>query len=281
MTSEWAGFTEQEIRGLCASPVVYEEEYIPEVKPEAVVTKKKIRPHRRDRFLTAIPETAEDIPPGARLSQKEDEEVPVSLPSSNGPNIIPQSPPDVVVPTKEVISELSDVPNPKKIEEYEEKKRRIEEDNRRRKDLLERALADRAKKTQQEVKKLSQIEEELKKLDVTLSNDVATLRNLIDDISLDLAEAQKRFERAEKEYVNAKLNLFNVQEKKDLLTCHLCTIIEENELRKARKLSDLLQKLEVKPQPLTEEESAAPPQPPEVESPERTSQVRLSALLLM
>lgn len=48
----------------------------------------------------------------------------------------------------------------------------------------------RAKKTHEEVKKLNQIEEELKQLDSTLSNDVCILRNQIESASHDFMEAQ-------------------------------------------------------------------------------------------
>lgn len=56
---------------------------------------------------------------------------------------------------------------------------------------------------------------------------------------------RKRYDRAEKEYIGAKMNLYTFKEKKELLTSHLCTIIEKNELRKAQKLSDLMRKLEM------------------------------------
>jgi hypothetical protein len=37
--------------------------------------------------------------------------------------------------------------------------------------------------------------------------------------------------------------LFERLERKELLTEHLCTIIEQNEIRKARKLSELMNRL--------------------------------------
>ena len=56
---------------------------------------------------------------------------------------------------------------------------------------------------------------------------------------------RKRYEKAEKEFVEAKMLLFNKMERKEQLTEHLCHIIEANECRKANKLSELMQKLEL------------------------------------
>jgi RAB6-interacting golgin len=55
---------------------------------------------------------------------------------------------------------------------------------------------------------------------------------------------RKRYNKAEKEFLDAKLHLFERLERKDLLTEHLCTIIEQNEMRKARKLSELMNRLQ-------------------------------------
>lgn len=41
----------------------------------------------------------------------------------------------------------------------------------------------------------------------------------------------------------AKLEMHQITEKKELLTEHLCTIISHNENRKAKKLSELLDKV--------------------------------------
>ena len=47
--------------------------------------------------------------------------------------------------------------------------------------------------------------------------------------------------------MEAKVNLHRKTERKDLLTEHLYTIIRENELRKAKKLEELIAKLNVSP----------------------------------
>jgi len=56
---------------------------------------------------------------------------------------------------------------------------------------------------------------------------------------------RKRYERAEREFVDAKTDLHAKSEAKDLLTEHLYTVIHQNEVRKARKLAELTHKLEL------------------------------------
>ena len=56
---------------------------------------------------------------------------------------------------------------------------------------------------------------------------------------------RKRFERAEAEYIAAKMELFKWSEQKELLSEHLCIIIHQNESRKAEKLSELLKSLQL------------------------------------
>ncbi|XP_044157483.1 RAB6-interacting golgin isoform X2 [Bufo gargarizans] len=58
-------------------------------------------------------------------------------------------------------------------------------------------------------------------------------------------DERKRYDRAESEYVAAKLDLYKKTQVKEQLTEHLCTIIQQNELRKAKKLEELMQQLEV------------------------------------
>ena len=54
-----------------------------------------------------------------------------------------------------------------------------------------------------------------------------------------------RYKYAEKEFVLAKIDLHKTKEQKELLSEHLCTIIHDTELRKAKKLSQLCQELGV------------------------------------
>ncbi|XP_027751661.1 RAB6-interacting golgin isoform X2 [Empidonax traillii] len=127
----------------------------------------------------------------------------------------------------------------------QQEQRLIEEKNKRKKALLARAIAERSKRTQAETVKLKRIQKELQALDDMVSADIGILRNRIDQASLEYSHARKRYEKAESEYVAAKLDLQHKTELKEQLTEHLCTIIQQNELRKARKLEELMQQLDV------------------------------------
>jgi len=56
---------------------------------------------------------------------------------------------------------------------------------------------------------------------------------------------RKRYDRAEKEFVEAKVDLHKKALQKEQLTEHLYTVIHQNEQRKAKKLSELMNKLEM------------------------------------
>ena len=60
--------------------------------------------------------------------------------------------------------------------------------------------------------------------------------------------SRRRYDRAEAEFIAAKLVFHRASEAKELLSEHLCTIIQEHEMRKAEKLSDLLKTLELENQ---------------------------------
>ncbi|XP_050639960.1 RAB6-interacting golgin isoform X1 [Macaca thibetana thibetana] len=130
-------------------------------------------------------------------------------------------------------------------EVLQQEQRLMEEKNKRKKALLAKAIAERSKRTQAETMKLKRIQKELQALDDMVSADIGILRNRIDQASLDYSYARKRFDRAEAEYIAAKLDLQRKTEIKEQLTEHLCTIIQQNELRKAKKLEELMQQLDV------------------------------------
>ena len=50
---------------------------------------------------------------------------------------------------------------------------------------------------------------------------------------------------AEAEYISSKAALFQCSEQKELLSEHLCAVIQQNETRKAAKLSELLKTLNI------------------------------------
>ncbi|KAG6928771.1 golgin, RAB6 interacting [Chelydra serpentina] len=130
-------------------------------------------------------------------------------------------------------------------EVLQQEQRLMEEKNKRKKALLAKAIAERSKRTQAETVKLKRIQKELQALDDMVSADIGILRNRIDQASMDYSFARKRYDKAESEYVAAKLDFQQKTEIKERLTEHLCTIIQQNELRKAKKLEELMKQLEV------------------------------------
>ncbi|XP_013772804.1 RAB6-interacting golgin-like [Limulus polyphemus] len=133
----------------------------------------------------------------------------------------------------------------KTLEAVKQKQKQLEQENACRKALLAKAVIERKCKTIAEVQKLSEIQNELAHLDLMLNSEVAALRNRIEAASFEFNEAQKRYDKAEKEFVEAKQKLFKKMERKEQLTEYLCTIIEQSEVRKARKLTELMKQLEV------------------------------------
>ncbi|XP_040263962.1 RAB6-interacting golgin [Bufo bufo] len=125
------------------------------------------------------------------------------------------------------------------------KQRLMEEKNKRKKAILAKAIAERSKRTQAEAVKLNRIQKQLQALDEIVSTDIGILRNRIEQACMEFSQAKKRYDRAESEYVAAKLDLYKKTQVKEQLTEHLCTIIQQNELRKAKKLEELMQQLEV------------------------------------
>ena len=55
---------------------------------------------------------------------------------------------------------------------------------------------------------------------------------------------RKRYEKAEAEYVASKMDLHRKTDTKEQLTEHLCAIIQQNELRKAERLEELMLQLQ-------------------------------------
>lgn len=82
---------------------------------------------------------------------------------------------------------------------------------------------------------------------------------------------RKRYEKAEAEYVTAKLDLHKKTEVKEQLTEHLCAIIQQNELRKAHKLEELMQQLHLQ---ATEEELERQKEKEEEEKTRRCAEVQ-------
>jgi len=128
--------------------------------------------------------------------------------------------------------EIVDNDRASKLTAFQEKQKLIEEQNRKKKEMLSKAINDRKKKTEGEARKLDVVHKELEKIDLMLNTDVKFLRDSIEQASLDFMEAQKRYDKAEREFIDAKLHLHNCGERKELLTDHLCAIIEQVKHRK-------------------------------------------------
>eukprot|EP00112_Aurelia_sp_Birch-Aquarium-sp1_P006741 Seg1738.9 transcript_id=Seg1738.9/GoldUCD/mRNA.D3Y31 product="RAB6-interacting golgin" protein_id=Seg1738.9/GoldUCD/D3Y31 len=131
------------------------------------------------------------------------------------------------------------------LERLQKRQKEIEADNKIKKKIIKDTISQRYKKAQNEATTLQLVQKELAKLDLLLANDVEILRGKIEEATISYCHAQKRYERAEKEFVNSKLDLQLKRDTKEELTQHLYTIIQENELRKATKLEELISKLNV------------------------------------
>merc|ERR1711937_427865 len=142
---------------------------------------------------------------------------------------------------KELITDENEILEKKKIEveDLNRIQREMEEKNKRRKAALSQEIFDRQKRAAAETKMLKTIEAELAKLVQLLNADVAVLRDQIDTASCEFNEAKRRFDQAEKEYVDSKFDLQQKTEAKDTLTEHLVHLIQLNEERKLKKLEEL------------------------------------------
>ncbi|XP_023148811.1 RAB6-interacting golgin [Amphiprion ocellaris] len=154
-------------------------------------------------------------------------------------------------PVQELEKQEVELREKTRLEQLQQERKLIEENNKRKKALLTKTIAEKSRQTQAEAVKLKRIQKELQALDDMVSNDIGILRGKIEQASWDYTAARKRYEKAEAEYVMAKLDLHKKTEVKEQLTEHLCAIIQQNELRKALKLEELMQQLQLQ---ATEEE---------------------------
>ncbi|KAM9324490.1 RAB6-interacting golgin-like [Gastrophryne carolinensis] len=147
--------------------------------------------------------------------------------------------------------QLTELKEKSRLDQLQLEQRLMEEKNKRKKALLAKAIAERSKKTEAEAVKLKKIQKQLQALDDLLSTDISILRTRIEHACVEFSQAKKRYDRAESEFVAAKLDLHKKSQIKEQLAEHLCTIIQQNELRKYKRLEELMQQLEVE----TDEES--------------------------
>lgn len=129
------------------------------------------------------------------------------------------------------------------LKDFEKHHRLMKEANLEKRKLLSNAIEQRFEQSIAEATKIAKIREELDKLDQELAADVEILRREIEAVTLQYTATKENYHQIESQFLAAKLSLHQVSEKKEMLTEHLCTIISHNEDRKAKKLSELLEKV--------------------------------------
>ncbi|XP_062543763.1 RAB6-interacting golgin [Armigeres subalbatus] len=129
------------------------------------------------------------------------------------------------------------------LKDFEQQRRLMQEQNRQKREMLHKVIEQHTQKTAAEANKLQEIKTELSKLDSELATDVAILRKQIDSASLHFSNVEKNYLNIENLFLKAKVELHQALERKEMLTEHLCTIISHNEERKAKRLSELMEKV--------------------------------------
>lgn len=130
-----------------------------------------------------------------------------------------------------------------RLQDFELQRKLMEEQNKMKRNLLQDAISKHTEKTQAEAKKLNEIRDALADLDSELSNDVSILRKQIESATLQFNTIEKQYSTIERNFLKAKQDLYQAHEKKEMLTEHLYTIIAHNEDRKAKRLSELMEKV--------------------------------------
>ncbi|XP_051511828.1 RAB6-interacting golgin-like [Myxocyprinus asiaticus] len=266
----WAGFSEEELRRLQqngestnqAVPVT-----LGRGRRPAPTNRSRLQ-LQRERALHLAAKQKEDsgsLPPEQQLSKPPDPPAvshPAPLRSQEEPKLLESElfkheseivkhdpePSAEAMPTvilKELDKQEVEFREKNRLQQLQWEQRIMEEKNKKKKALLTKTIAEKSKQTQAEAVKLKKIQRELQALDDSVSSDIGVLRKLIEQASMDYSLAWKRLEKAEGEYVAAKLDLHRKTELKEQLTEHLCAIIQQNELRKACKLEELMLQLEL------------------------------------
>ncbi|XP_049542881.1 RAB6-interacting golgin [Anopheles darlingi] len=142
-------------------------------------------------------------------------------------------------PVEEVVTPFKGM----SLKDFEHQRKLMEEQNRQKRAILHKAIEQHAQKTAAEATKIQEIKTELNKLDSELASDVAILRKQIDAASVHFTNVEKNYLNIENLFLKAKVELHQALEKKEMLAEHLCTIISHNEERKAKRLSELMEKV--------------------------------------
>jgi len=220
-------------------------------------SKKAFKKSPKKLAATTLP-TLEEVPPEALLCSPPKKPAAKTQPKTD--EVLSEailSSPTVSSTTKELVN-LNESQDPdildgiseengnlSKIEALELRQKQMEGDNKRKRQLLLQEIADRRQRTAEEAQKLAHVQTELQKIDLLVATDVKILRQTIEVASVEYMQAKKRYHHAEKEFVESKLNLHIKQERKELLTEHLMTIIQESEDRKSKKLAELMNRLQI------------------------------------
>ncbi|XP_057208931.1 RAB6-interacting golgin isoform X2 [Triplophysa rosa] len=257
----WGGFSEEELRRM-----QHNSDQCRGRRPAP--TNRSRQQLQRERALQMAAKQKEGIdslPPEQQLTKPPDPPAashPAPLKSQEEPKVLDSEPvkhesepfrhesetvaealPPVIV--KELDKQEVELRDKNRLQQLQWEQRAMEEKNKKRKALLTKTIAEKSKQTQAEAVKLKKIQRELQALDDSVSSDIGILRKLIEQSSMDYSLAWKRFEKSEAEYVAAKMDLHRKTEVKEQLTEHLCAIIQQNELRKACKLEELMLQLEL------------------------------------
>ncbi|XP_069593245.1 RAB6-interacting golgin isoform X1 [Ranitomeya imitator] len=255
----WAGFSEDELRrmrsrrelpdpkdpGACP-PEAFLSRQQPQRKkvPVQKLAKQDKVPVAQDHSSSIKQNNTTENLPGSTQVTKPLEETP-KQPVVDNKETTSESPSMRAKEDEELSKKDVELREKTRLEQLQLEQRLMEEKNKRKKALLAKAIAERSKRTQAEAVKLNKIQKQLQALDEMVSTDIGILRNRIEQACIEFSQAKKRYDKAESEYVSAKLDFYKKTQIKEQLTEHLCTIIQQNELRKAKKLEELMQQLEV------------------------------------
>jgi len=234
--SDFRGFSEIELNR--------EDNFRTEGDGTAFKPKKNLKKPPKKSAATTLP-ILEEVPPEALLSSPTISSSTEESAKPNESSKLNESAKPNESQDPDILEGISEDNVLSKIELLELRQKQMEEANKRKRVLLLQEIADRRQRTAEEANKLAHVQTELQKIDLLVAQDVKILRQTIEVASVEYMQAKKRYDRVEKDFVDAKLNLHTKQERKELLTEHLMTIIEESEDRKSKKLADLMSRLQI------------------------------------
>jgi len=246
MSSNWQGFTDAELNKIINGN--QKPKIVKPVARKVGLQKNKSSNHKPIKKKMAIIPTVEakkEISPKEKVQAEKDVENEVKHEEVQNPVKVQ----DVDVITDEKLIQEKDI---KKLENIHKRQKEMEEKNRRKKEMLSQEIAVRKKRALAESSKLKKVQTELAKLDQLLSFDVSILRDKIDEACIEFNNAKKRFQNAENEYIESKIQLHQKTVMKEDLTEHLYHLIEANEERKSKKLEELMLALDVEENDLPE-----------------------------